>query len=85
MAPPLLALSWIVAVGVLVLNYPGHVLFVRLFAGAVRQIAADLRNALASRVQTQPKLGLQHNRARPGSTTTKGRGPLAPSLGCIAG
>ena len=39
------------AVGVLVLNYPGHVLFVRLFAGAVRQIAADLRNAIASRLQ----------------------------------
>ena len=39
------------AIGVLVLNYPGHVLFVRLFAGAVRQIAADLRNAIASRLQ----------------------------------
>jgi ATP-binding cassette, subfamily B, bacterial len=35
----------------LVLNYPGHVLFVRWFSGAVRQIAADLRNGLASRLQ----------------------------------
>lgn len=40
-----------IAVGALLLNYPGHVLFVRLFAGAIRQIAADLRNRLASRLQ----------------------------------
>jgi ATP-binding cassette, subfamily B, bacterial len=46
-----LALYAALAVGVLVLNYPGHVLFVRLFSGAVRQIAADLRNGLAGRLQ----------------------------------
>ncbi|MBU1586747.1 MAG: ABC transporter ATP-binding protein, partial [Actinobacteria bacterium] len=40
-----------IAIAALLLNYPGHVLFVRLFAGAVRQIAADLRNRLASRLQ----------------------------------
>jgi ATP-binding cassette, subfamily B, bacterial len=46
-----LAVYAALALGVLVLNYPGHVLFVRLFSGAVRQIAADLRNGLASRLQ----------------------------------
>ena len=40
-----------IAIAALLLNYPGHVLFVRLFAGATRQIAADLRNRLASRLQ----------------------------------
>ena len=57
------------AVGVLVLNYPGHVLFVRLFAGAVRQIAADLRNALASRLQSL-SIGF-HSRASSSVIQTK--------------
>ena len=39
------------ALVVLLVNYPGHVLFVRLFAGSVRHIAADLRNAIASQLQ----------------------------------
>lgn len=57
------------AVGVLVLNYPGHVLFVRLFAGAVRQIAADLRNAIASRLQNL-SIGF-HSRASSSVIQTK--------------
>lgn len=40
-----------IAVAALLLNYPGHVLFVRLFSGAIRRIAADLRNNLAGRLQ----------------------------------
>jgi len=57
------------AVGVLVRNYPGHVLFVRLFAGAVRQIAADLRNAIASRLQNL-SIGF-HSRASSSVIQTK--------------
>ncbi len=57
------------AIGVLVLNYPGHVLFVRLFAGAVRQIAADLRNAIASRLQNL-SIGF-HSRASSSVIQTK--------------
>lgn len=57
------------AIGVLVLNYPGHVLFVRLFAGAVRQIAADLRNAIASRLQNL-SIGF-HSRASASVIQTK--------------
>ncbi len=57
------------AIGALVLNYPGHVLFVRLFAGAVRQIAADLRNAIASRLQNL-SIGF-HSRASSSVIQTK--------------
>ena len=57
------------AIGVLILNYPGHVLFVRLFAGAVRQIAADLRNAIASRLQNL-SIGF-HSRASASVIQTK--------------
>ena len=57
------------AIGVLILNYPGHVLFVRLFAGAVRQIAADLRNAIASRLQNL-SIGF-HSRASSSVIQTK--------------
>ena len=57
------------AIGVLILNYPGHVLFVRLFAGAVRQIAADLRNAIASRLQNL-SIGF-HSRASASIIQTK--------------
>jgi ATP-binding cassette, subfamily B, bacterial len=57
------------AVGVLVLNYPGHVLFVRFFSGAVRQVAADLRNAIASRLQNL-SIGF-HSRASSSVIQTK--------------
>jgi ATP-binding cassette subfamily B protein len=57
------------AIGVLVLNYPGHVLFVRFFAGAVRQLAADLRNAIASRLQNL-SIGF-HSRASSSVIQTK--------------
>ena len=57
------------AIGALVLNYPGHVLFVRFFAGAVRQIAADLRNAIASRLQNL-SIGF-HSRASSSVIQTK--------------
>lgn len=40
-----------IAVAALLVNYPGHVMFVRLFSGAIRHIAADLRNTLTSRLQ----------------------------------
>jgi len=59
----------VLAVLVLLLNYPGHVLFVRLFAGAVRQIAADLRNAIASRLQNL-SIGF-HSRASASVIQTK--------------
>lgn len=36
----------------LVQNYPNHVMYTRLFMGAVRSIGADLRNALALRLQS---------------------------------
>jgi len=58
-----------VAVAVLLINYPGHVLFVRLFAGAVRQIAADLRNAIAGRLQNL-SIGF-HSRASSSVIQTK--------------
>ncbi|WP_369523966.1 ABC transporter ATP-binding protein [Salinibacterium soli] len=41
----------IVAAVVLLQNFPVHVLWTRLFHGAVRHLGADLRNALASRLQ----------------------------------
>ncbi|HMR47615.1 MAG TPA: ABC transporter ATP-binding protein [Arachnia sp.] len=41
-----------VAVLSLAQNYPTHVLYTKLYLGAVRQIAADLRNALTARLQT---------------------------------
>lgn len=40
-----------IAIGALLLNYPAHLLFVRLFSGAIRRIAADLRNRLTARLQ----------------------------------
>lgn len=39
------------AVGVLLVNYPAHIMFVRLFSGAIRRIAADVRNDLAVQLQ----------------------------------
>lgn len=40
------------AFAALLQNYPTHVLWTRLFMGAVRQIGADLRNALTARLQS---------------------------------
>ncbi|WP_246036287.1 ABC transporter ATP-binding protein [Cellulomonas telluris] len=41
-----------VAFVALLQNYPNHVMYTKLFMGAVRQIGADLRNALAARLQS---------------------------------
>lgn len=41
-----------VALVALLQNYPNHVMYTKLFMGAVRQIGADLRNALAARLQS---------------------------------
>jgi ATP-binding cassette subfamily B protein len=41
-----------IALLALVQNYPTHVLYTKLFMGAVRQIGADLRNALTARLQS---------------------------------
>lgn len=41
-----------VAILALLQNYPTHVLYTRLYLGTVRQLAADLRNALTARLQT---------------------------------
>ncbi|WP_353808962.1 ABC transporter ATP-binding protein [Agromyces sp. SYSU T00194] len=46
-----LAIWAAVAIVLLLQNYPFHVLYIRLFMGAVRSIGADLRNALAARLQ----------------------------------
>ena len=43
-----------VAILALLQNYPTHVLYTRLYLGTVRQLAADLRNALTARLQTLP-------------------------------
>lgn len=50
---PLRRLVWLAAGAAILLgqNYPCHMLFVRLFMGASRQIGADLRNALVARLQ----------------------------------
>ncbi|MBO3085984.1 ABC transporter ATP-binding protein [Cellulomonas fengjieae] len=42
----------IVAFVALLQNYPTHVLYTKLYMGAVRQVGADLRNALAARLQS---------------------------------
>lgn len=41
-----------VALVALAQNYPNHVAYTKLYMGAVRQIGADLRNALAARLQS---------------------------------
>ena len=41
-----------IAVVALVQNYPNHVQWTKLFMGAVREIGADLRNGLTSRLQS---------------------------------
>lgn len=50
---PTSRLVWLAAGAAVLLgqNYPFHMLFTRLFMGAARQIGADLRNALAARLQ----------------------------------
>jgi ATP-binding cassette subfamily B protein len=40
-----------IAFAALIVNYPGHVAYTKLFMGVVRTVAADLRNALAARLQ----------------------------------
>jgi ATP-binding cassette subfamily B protein len=47
-----LALWATVACVALLQNYPTHVLYTKLFQGAVRQIGADLRNALTAQLQS---------------------------------
>lgn len=49
--PATLALWASIAVVALVQNYPNHVMYTRLFMGAVRDLGRDLRNALAERLQ----------------------------------
>lgn len=39
------------AVGILLLNYPFHMLFVNRFSDSTRRVAADLRNGLSNRLQ----------------------------------
>lgn len=51
---PAIRLAWVAAgaVVLLALNYPMHVLFVRLFFGTSRALGAQLRNRLAERLQS---------------------------------
>ena len=58
-----------IALVALVQNYPNHVMYTRLFMGAVRSIGADLRNALASRLQSL-SIGF-HTRANSAIVQTK--------------
>ena len=58
-----------VAVIALLQNYPNHVLYTRVFMGAVRQIGADLRNALAAQLQSL-SIGF-HSRASSSVVQTK--------------
>ncbi|KQM84467.1 ABC transporter ATP-binding protein [Agromyces sp. Leaf222] len=58
-----------VAVVALAQNYPNHVQYTRLFMGAVRAIGADLRNALAARLQAL-SIGF-HSRANSAVVQTK--------------
>ncbi len=50
---PVSSIGWLAlaAAALLLQNYPTHVLFTRLFMGAVRSLGADLRNALTNRLQ----------------------------------
>lgn len=59
----------IVAVVALVQNYPNNSLFIRFYMGAIRQIGADLRNALAARLQSL-SIGF-HSRASSSVVQTK--------------
>ncbi|MEI5582477.1 MULTISPECIES: ABC transporter ATP-binding protein [unclassified Agromyces] len=51
--PPVDLALWAgIAVVALLQNYPNHVMYTRLFMGAVRDLGRDLRNALAARLQS---------------------------------
>lgn len=58
-----------IAVVSLLQNYPNHVMYTKLFMGVVRTIGADLRNALASRLQSL-SIGF-HSRANSAVVQTK--------------
>jgi ATP-binding cassette subfamily B protein len=58
-----------IAVGLLVLNYPFNVLYVNLFSGAVRRVAADLRTGMSQRLQ-QLSIGF-HSRTSASVIQTK--------------
>jgi len=58
-----------IAVVALLQNYPNHVMYTRFFMGAVRQVGADLRNALAARLQSL-SIGF-HTRANSAIVQTK--------------
>jgi ATP-binding cassette subfamily B protein len=58
-----------IAVVALLQNYPNHVMYTRLFMGAVRDIGRDLRNALAARLQAL-SIGY-HTRANSAVVQTK--------------
>jgi ATP-binding cassette subfamily B protein len=58
-----------IALVALLQNYPNHVQYTRLFMGAVRAIGADLRNALAARLQSL-SIGF-HTRANSSIVQTK--------------
>ncbi|MBF4574291.1 ABC transporter ATP-binding protein [Herbiconiux sp. VKM Ac-1786] len=64
-----LAIWTAVALVALLQNYPNHVMYTRLFMTAVRQIGADLRNGLASRLQNL-SIGF-HSRASSSVVQTK--------------
>lgn len=68
---PLSQLAILAGVAVLALlqNYPSQVLYIRWYAGTVRQIGADLRNALAQRLQSL-SIGF-HSRASSSIVQTK--------------
>ncbi|MCU1423046.1 MAG: transporter related protein [Microbacteriaceae bacterium] len=40
-----------IAVGILVINYPLNIIYVNLFSGSTRRVAADLRNGVSARLQ----------------------------------
>lgn len=67
--PTTLALWAAIALVALLQNYPNHVMYTRLFMGAVRSIGAGLRNALAARLQTL-SIGF-HTRANSAIVQTK--------------
>lgn len=67
--PEALALWAAIAVVALLQNYPGHVAYTHFFMGAVRSIGADLRNALAARLQ-ELSIGF-HARANSAIVQTK--------------
>lgn len=58
-----------IALVALVQNYPNHVMYTRFFMGAVRSTGADLRNALAARLQSL-SIGF-HTRANSAVVQTK--------------